>query len=286
MAGSGMGIAQQTQMSAPRLVAILLSFEGPGRRRIVDRRHGGAHRGRRRHRRRPQRPDGPDAPHRRRREELRPRGPGLRRKDREKRSHAQSTVPWRSRDQGSRSKSCARRPATSGRARQVAARSRAASALSPAILRAASITCSRSASGAQCRLAAISPDAEALTPDEQAIANIRAWIAERWDVTIKSVDTGVDGFDRKLNNREAVAWYDDTAIYLPVQRIREASGETLKAQQIVKALTDRDLLADRQDKRRATVRWIPKIGRIDAYALKRREFGRSFIWAGAEEDEA
>ncbi len=129
-----------------------------------------------------------------------------------------------------------------------------------------------------------SSDAEALAPDEQAIASLRAWIAERWDVTIKSVDTGTDGFDRKLNNREAVAWYDDTAIYMPVQRLREASGETLKAQQVVKALVDRNLLDKRQDGRRAAVRWVPKIGRVDAYALKRSEFGRRQTWFGDEND--
>ena len=123
-----------------------------------------------------------------------------------------------------------------------------------------------------------SSDAEALTPDEQAITSLRAWIAERWDVTIKSVDTGADGFDRKLNNREAVAWYDDTAIYMPVQRLREASGETLKAQQVVKALIERELLAKRHNNRRAAVRWIPKVGRVDSYALKRSEFGRRQAW--------
>src|SRR6185295_16403678 len=127
-----------------------------------------------------------------------------------------------------------------------------------------------------------SSDAEALTPDEQAIASLRAWIAERWDVTIKSVDTGADGFDRKLNNREAVAWYDETAIYVPAQRLREASGESLKAQQVVKALIDKGLLDRRYDGRRATVRWVPKIGRIDAYALKRAEFGRRSTWFGDE----
>lgn len=127
-----------------------------------------------------------------------------------------------------------------------------------------------------------SSDAEALAPDEQAIASLRAWIAERWDVTIKSVDTGADGYDRKLNNREAVAWYDDTAIYVPVQRLREASGETLKAQQVVKALVERNLLDKRQDNRRAVVRWVPKIGRVDAYALKRSEFGRRQTWFGDE----
>jgi len=129
-----------------------------------------------------------------------------------------------------------------------------------------------------------SSDADALVPDEQAIANIRAWIAERWDVTIKSVDVGAAGFDHKLNNREAVAWYDATAIYLPVQRLREASGETLKAQQIVKALIDRDLLAKRHNNKRATVRHVPEVGRIDAYALKRQEFGRRSAWQGSQVD--
>jgi hypothetical protein len=102
--------------------------------------------------------------------------------------------------------------------------------------------------------------------------------AERWDVTIKSVDIGAESYDRKLNNREAVAWYDDTTIYVPAQRLREAAGETLKTQQIVKALADRELISNRQDQRRATVRWVPKIGRIDAYALKRSEFGRRSSW--------
>lgn len=129
-----------------------------------------------------------------------------------------------------------------------------------------------------------SSDAEALAPDEQAIANLRSWIAERWDVTIKSVDTGADGFDRKLNNREAVAWYDETAIYLPAQRLREASGETLKAQHVVKVLVGRDLLDKRHDSKRAAVRWVPKIGRVDAYALKRSEFGRRLAFFGDEHD--
>jgi predicted P-loop ATPase len=46
----------------------------------------------------------------------------------------------------------------------------------------------------------------------------------------------------------------------------------------VKALLDRDLLAKRHNNRRAAVRWIPKIGRVDAYALKRTEFGRRQAW--------
>ncbi|MGE3493045.1 MAG: hypothetical protein AB7N29_23815, partial [Vicinamibacterales bacterium] len=120
-----------------------------------------------------------------------------------------------------------------------------------------------------------SSDAEALTPDEQAIASLRAWIAERWDVTIKSVDIGAEGFDRKLNNREAVAWYDEAAIYVPTQRLREAVGETVKTQHVVKALTDRNLLARRHDEKRAAVRWVPNIGQVQCYALRRDAFGRT-----------
>lgn len=130
-----------------------------------------------------------------------------------------------------------------------------------------------------------SSDAEALAPDEQAIASLRAWIAERWDVTIKSVDIGIESFDRKLNNREAVAWYDDRAIYIPIQRLREATGKTLKTQQIVKALADRNLLSERRDPKRIMVRWVPKIGRVDAYALKRAEFGRRSASAEGSSEE-
>ena len=64
------------------------------------------------------------------------------------------------------------------------------------------------------------------------------------------------------------------AAALCLERLREAAGATLKTQQIIKALADRDLLSSRRDPRRVIVRWVPKIGRVDAYALKRAEFGR------------
>ena len=120
-----------------------------------------------------------------------------------------------------------------------------------------------------------SSDAEALEPGEQVVSMLRSWIAERWDVTIKAVDAGEYSFDRKANNREAVAWYDRDAIYIPAHRLREAAGETLKAAQISKILTDRNMLSRRHNDKRAIVRFVPGIGRLDAYALKRSELGRS-----------
>ncbi|CAA7618261.1 DUF927 domain-containing protein [Magnetospirillum sp. SS-4] len=129
-----------------------------------------------------------------------------------------------------------------------------------------------------------SSDAEALEPGEQVVSMLRAWIAERWDVTIKAVDAGELSFDRKANNREAVAWYDRDAIYIPAHRLREAAGETLKAVQISKILADRDMLSRRHNDKRAIVRFVPGIGRLDAYALKRSELGRSPRWVGEDDD--
>ncbi|MBI1209752.1 MAG: DUF927 domain-containing protein [Azospirillum sp.] len=122
-----------------------------------------------------------------------------------------------------------------------------------------------------------SSDAQALKPDEQVINNIRAYIAERWDVTVKSTEATTESFDgtRRTNNRESVGWYDDGAIYLPTHRIREAAGNTMKEQQIIRVLVEHDCLLRRHDDKRAAVRWVPKVGRIAAYALKRSAFGRS-----------
>jgi hypothetical protein len=89
-------------------------------------------------------------------------------------------------------------------------------------------------------------------------------------VTIKSVDA-----ESGLNNRETVAWFDDRAIYIPKTRIREAAGHILKVSEIGRILSELDLLAEKPKPDRFCVRWIPRIGRVTAYALRRDEFGRS-----------
>lgn len=115
-----------------------------------------------------------------------------------------------------------------------------------------------------------SSDATALDPDAQAIEATRGWIAERWNVTIKSVD------DRHgINNREAVAWYDNSAIYIPTTRLREAAGNALRETQVASILDRHKMLAKRPEADRLYVRYIPQIGRLKAYALRRSEFGRS-----------
>ena len=122
-----------------------------------------------------------------------------------------------------------------------------------------------------------SSDALSLDPAEQAIRSIRGWVAERWDVTIKHVDAALDSDDKamRLNNREALGWYDANAVYIPVARVRDAAGKTIKEQQIGKILEQRGLLERRHDAQRAALRTVPRIGKIDCYALKRSEFGRS-----------
>jgi hypothetical protein len=78
-----------------------------------------------------------------------------------------------------------------------------------------------------------------------------------------------------INNREAVGWYDDDTVYLPTNRVAEATGGILKEQRIAAVLDQGGHLSRRGDTTRIAIRWIPKIGRIDCYALRRSEFGRT-----------
>jgi hypothetical protein len=117
--------------------------------------------------------------------------------------------------------------------------------------------------------------AQALSPRDQALANLRQWIAERWDTTIKQISQAADRGSRTLpmNNRETLGWYDDDTIYLPVRRAREAAGSSITERDLAAYLASQKLLSRRQDNRRIAIRYIPHIGKIDAYALKRTEFG-------------
>jgi hypothetical protein len=115
-----------------------------------------------------------------------------------------------------------------------------------------------------------SSDAAALDPEAQVIARLNTWIAQRWDVTIKDVKAGSG-----VNNREAVAWYDDTAIYIPKQTLREAAGSSLRETEVASILSRRGLIAKKTEADRLYVRFVPKMGRIESYALSRSQFGRS-----------
>ena len=124
-----------------------------------------------------------------------------------------------------------------------------------------------------------SSDATALDPEAQVIGSIRGWIAERWDVTVKNVDAASG-----INNREAVAWYDDGIVYIPMTRLREAAGNGLRASQVASILERRGMLGKRTETDRLYVRFIPKVGRVQSYALRRSEFGRSEPTSDTETD--
>jgi hypothetical protein len=93
-------------------------------------------------------------------------------------------------------------------------------------------------------------------------------INERWDVTIKPAN--VEPY--YINSHEAEAWYNGNAIYVPKNRIDEATGHILKESEIGKCLDKNKLLASKPACDRYMVRHIPKVGRIPAFALKREEF--------------
>jgi hypothetical protein len=126
---------------------------------------------------------------------------------------------------------------------------------------------------------AASSGAGALDPERQAEANLRRHVAEHRDITIKKTDPS--RFDPH-NNRDAIGWFDDTAVYIPVDRIADAAGGMLSERAIGRMLADRNLLA-RTGKKRLTVNYVPKVGYVSSYALKLTEFGPTA--ARSDEDE-
>jgi hypothetical protein len=92
---------------------------------------------------------------------------------------------------------------------------------------------------------------------------------ERWNVSIRSTEASGSP------NREAVAWYDALAVYIPAPRLREAAGNTLKEREIARILSDGGLIAKRKDADCSFVSHVKGVGKMKAYALSRREFGRT-----------
>ncbi|RYC31393.1 DUF927 domain-containing protein [Lichenibacterium minor] len=113
-----------------------------------------------------------------------------------------------------------------------------------------------------------SSDAQALDPAEQAIGNLRQWIAERWNTSIHWLDAEM------RPTRDALGWWDDRAIYLTPDRLIEGSGGTLKEGLVAKALSGAGMLAKTKDAEHLCISFVPKVGRLKAYALSRNHFGR------------
>jgi hypothetical protein len=120
-------------------------------------------------------------------------------------------------------------------------------------------------------------EASVLDPATQIVPNLRRWLAERWAVTCKPVDAGNPSVRSAvalpgLNNREAIAWYDDTTVYIPSGRLVEAAGVLLSETAIARNLDRNGFVARRTSDQRIAVRSVPNIGKLDAYALRRAEF--------------
>ena len=126
-----------------------------------------------------------------------------------------------------------------------------------------------------------SSDALALKPEQQIIVSLTTWVAQRLDVTIKPIEPGVNAYGQaRTNNRDALGWYDNEVVYLPTNLIREASGGALKETQIARILDEKGYLAKRESARRLAVRYVPKVGKSQCYALSKERFG----WGSDEEE--
>jgi hypothetical protein len=111
-----------------------------------------------------------------------------------------------------------------------------------------------------------SREAEVLDSEGRAVDTLGLWIAEHWDVALKRIERPMG-----QNSRDAVGWYDEEAIYVPSARLAEAAGNGLSPQAVGKVLNKRDLLA-RSDNEGNTIRRIPGVGLVRAYALRRDAF--------------
>ena len=109
-----------------------------------------------------------------------------------------------------------------------------------------------------------SSDAVALDPEAQVVANLQRWIAERWGSSIHSL---VSSDYDKATSKDAVGWFDDEAVYLSDQRLVEAAGVSLKETEIARALNSRGLLTKRKDAEHLSISFVPRAGRMKAYAL-------------------
>ncbi|TXN73422.1 DUF927 domain-containing protein [Methylobacterium sp. WL6] len=117
-----------------------------------------------------------------------------------------------------------------------------------------------------------STDAVALDPETQAVTNLRAWVAERWGSDIQATEPE-EG--TRAANRNALGWYDDEAVYIPAHRIVEAAGGTLKEIEIGRALKAQGLIRKTKDEDCFFVAYVPRVGKVKAYALRRDEFRMS-----------
>ena len=113
-----------------------------------------------------------------------------------------------------------------------------------------------------------SSDAVALDPTAQAVGSIPQWVAERWRTSLH----GIHAEERPT--RDAVGWWDDDAVYLTPDRLVEAAGGSLKETTIAKALNAAGMLAKRKSNENLSVAWVPRVGKLKAYALSRDHFGR------------
>lgn len=116
-----------------------------------------------------------------------------------------------------------------------------------------------------------SSDALALDPEQQVVMNLQAWIAERWN---SSIHPTTSDDTMRASPRDALGWYDDIAVYIPARRISEAAGGALKEIEIGRALSHQGLIVKRHSNDCFYVSYIPKVGKVKAYALSRGAFGR------------
>lgn len=120
-----------------------------------------------------------------------------------------------------------------------------------------------------------SSDVSALDPHEAVLSHLRKWVTTRINSTIKRVQRPFEDVSLEKDHRVArlasatltTGWYDDKCIYIPTEHIAKATGDLYSKQQIGHIFSEAGLIAKRKDARKATVDYVPLVGRVKCYAL-------------------
>ena len=100
---------------------------------------------------------------------------------------------------------------------------------------------------------------------------LREFVLSRWGSTFVRIQPGSDP-----RTREIEGWFDDRTVYVRSTLIQTACGRTLKKQHIGRLLAEKGLLAENEPGRH-TVRYVPGVGNVRCYAIKRSFFGKPVL---------
>jgi hypothetical protein len=113
----------------------------------------------------------------------------------------------------------------------------------------------------------VSPESEVLDDEKVVVERLRDWVATHWG-------TGLIDVHDETPARPPLGWFDADFVYLTSEGLCEATGKILKEREVARVLNRLGMLAKRKSVDCTHVNYVPVIGVVKAYVLRRSEFRR------------